>query len=145
MHPHPRRDWVLSRPRMRQETRGEDREVLLPPSSRPSSNIGGGWNSSPSPSDTRVQRAQGPSTVDNLTTAFATFRPRVDHTSASKDTTKPITDSNAKSRGYRLFNSLLAFLLSLLAFFPLFRPFVLFLSTKISDLYSINLTHIVEL
>ena len=32
------------------------------PSSQPSSNIGDGWDSSPFPSDTRVQRSQGPST-----------------------------------------------------------------------------------
>ena len=46
-------------------------------------------------------------TLDHLTAAFSTVRLRVDHTSANKDTTQPITDSNARSHDYRLFKSLL--------------------------------------
>jgi len=46
-------------------------------------------------------------TLVRLTTAFSTFRPRVDQASANKGTPQPITDSNAKSYDYRLFRSLL--------------------------------------
>ena len=53
------------------------------------------------------------STLDHLIAAFLRVRPRVDHTSANKDTTQPITYSNAKSRDYRLFKSLLDALIEL--------------------------------
>jgi hypothetical protein len=46
-------------------------------------------------------------TLDHLTAAFSTVRPRVDHTNAIKDTTKPIPYSNTMSHAYRMFSSLL--------------------------------------
>ena len=46
-------------------------------------------------------------TLDHLTAAFSTIRPRVDHADANKGTPPPIMDSNAKSHDYRLFKSLL--------------------------------------
>ena len=74
-----------------------------PPSSRPSGNILGGWNFSPFQSDTRVQREQR--TLEYLTAAFSTVRPKVDHNSASKGASQPSTDSNAKGHNYLLFKS----------------------------------------
>jgi len=52
-------------------------------------------------------------TLDHLTAAFSTARPRVDHTNANKGTSQPITDSNAKSHDYLLFKSLLDALIDL--------------------------------
>jgi hypothetical protein len=46
-------------------------------------------------------------TPEHLIAAFFTVRPRVDHTSVSKGTSQPTTDSNAKRRDYLLFKSLL--------------------------------------
>ena len=46
-------------------------------------------------------------TLDLLTAAFSTVRSRVDHVSAIKDATKPITYSNAMSHDYRLLRSLM--------------------------------------
>ena len=46
-------------------------------------------------------------TLDHLTAAFSTVRPRVDHASASGGTPHPIMDSNGTSHDYRMFKSLL--------------------------------------
>ena len=46
-------------------------------------------------------------TLGHLAAAFSTVRPRTDQAGANKGTTQPITDSNARSHDYRLFNSLL--------------------------------------
>jgi hypothetical protein len=45
-------------------------------------------------------------TLDHLTAAFSTVRPRADHTSTSKGTSQPDMDSNAKIHDYRLLKSL---------------------------------------
>ncbi len=46
-------------------------------------------------------------TLDHLTAAFYTVRPRANQTSANKGTSQPNTDFNAKSHDYLLFESLL--------------------------------------
>jgi hypothetical protein len=46
-------------------------------------------------------------TLDHLTAAFSTVRPRMDHTNANTDTPQHVTDSNAKSHDYRMFKLLL--------------------------------------
>ena len=89
---------------MRQKTRGEDREEH-PPLVAAVKQYWGSVKFAAIPIEhtgTTLTR-----TLDHLTAAFSTVRLRVDHTSASKDTTKPITDSNAKSHDYRMLKSLL--------------------------------------
>jgi hypothetical protein len=46
-------------------------------------------------------------TLNHLTAAFSTVRPRVDYAIAGMDTPPPITGSNAKSHDYRMFKSLM--------------------------------------
>jgi len=46
-------------------------------------------------------------TLDHLTAAISKVRPRMDHTNASKGTSLPNTDSDARSHDYRMFKSLL--------------------------------------
>jgi hypothetical protein len=88
---------------MRQETRGEDREVL--PLVAALEQYWGrvGFVAIPiGHASTTLTR-----TLDQLTAAFSTVREKVDHTSASKGTSQPNTDSDAMSHDYRLFKSLL--------------------------------------
>ena len=109
MHTRPFRDWVPLRPWMRQETREEDREAL-PPRRGPRAILreGGIVAIHIEHAGTMLTR-----TINHLTAAFSTFRPRVDHTSATKGTTKPITDSNARSHDSNMFRSLLDALIDL--------------------------------
>ncbi len=46
-------------------------------------------------------------TLDHLTAAFSTVRPRTDRTSAIEGTSQPDMDFYARSHDYRLFNSML--------------------------------------
>jgi hypothetical protein len=46
-------------------------------------------------------------TLNYLTAAFSTVRPRTDLTSTSEGTSHPDTDSNARSHDYRMFKSML--------------------------------------
>ena len=46
-------------------------------------------------------------TLNLLTAAFSTVRPRQNQLSAIKGTSQPTTDSNARSHDYRIFKSLL--------------------------------------
>ena len=104
MHPHPHRDWILPGPRIRQETHGEDREGLPPLVAALRQHRG------------RVEFVSIPighagttliRTLDHLTAAFSTDRPRASQTNANKGTSQLIMDSNAKSHDYLLFKSLL--------------------------------------
>jgi hypothetical protein len=52
--------------------------------------------------DTKLTR-----TLDHFTAAFFTVRPSADHTGANEGTLQPNMDSNAKSRDYHLFKSLM--------------------------------------
>ena len=52
-------------------------------------------------------------TLDHLTAASSTVRPRVDLASANKGISQPITDSDARSHDYRLLKSLLNALIDL--------------------------------
>ena len=88
---------------MRRETLGEDREVLLPRRG-PQAILGEVKFVAISIKHAGTSLTR---TLDHLTAAFSTVRPRVDHTSANKNTTKPVTNSNARSHDYRMFKSLM--------------------------------------
>jgi len=53
------------------------------------------------------------STLEQLTAAFSTVRPRVDQAIAIRGRPQPITDSNARSHDYRLFKSMMDLLADL--------------------------------
>ena len=58
-------------------------------------------------------------TLDRLTPAFSTVRPRAYHTITIKGTPQPTTDSNAEIHDYRLFKSMLGALTDLTQSRPL--------------------------
>ena len=109
IHHSSRRNLILPRPWMRQEARREDREVL--PLVAAFKRYRGRVDFFAIPAGhagTTLTR-----TLDRLTAAFSTVRPRADQASAGIGTSQTITDSNAISHDYRLFKSLLAALTDL--------------------------------
>jgi len=88
---------------MRQEARREDREVL--PLVAAFKRYRGRVDFVAIPAGHAGTTLTG--TLDHLTAAFSTVRPRTDQASAIMGTSQTITDSNAISHDYRLLKSLL--------------------------------------